>query len=196
LNPVRSFVAFDLSEDLRRQLDVQIARLRSRLQPGAIRWVPSENIHLTLKFLGEVPAERLPGIQEMLRRVASAYPPIRMRVRGLGCFPKVSRPRVVWVGVEDATGSLARLHRDLEEAFFQMGFAKESRGFHPHLTLGRVRRQIGQGQLRVLSETLETTRVGDLGQVRAEELCLFRSELRPSGAVYTCLAALPMASAV
>lgn len=153
-----------------------------------MRWVRAEGIHLTLKFLGEVGQREVGEVSRLLREVVPRVAPFVMEVTGLGCFPSLRRPRVIWVGIEESTGRLSTLQSQLEAGFKRLGFEPEGRRFHPHLTLGRLRRGATPQDLHPLRALLESKSLGRLGEAPADQVCLFRSELRPTGAVYTRLA--------
>jgi 2'-5' RNA ligase len=185
---IRCFVAIDLPNSTRNALRQVGERLRGRAPHDSVRWVRVEGVHLTLKFLGNVAETDLPEIKAALARVARQHGPFAFTVGGVGCFPNVRRPRVVWVGVEEETGSLAALQRDVEKGLIPLGFEAEKRAFHPHLTLGRTRRGLRSGDQRRLGEIIAAAGVGELDRIQVDSYRLIRSDLRPSGAVYTPLA--------
>jgi 2'-5' RNA ligase len=152
-----------------------------------VRWGRPEGIHLTLKFLGDTPADRLPEIRHALTAVARHAPPCTFTVGELGCFPNPRRPRVVWVGVQEPTGRLAVLQDAIEEVMAPLGYPPEGRGFTPHLTLGRTRRGTSSSDVAQVGEVVTKTEVGSLGEVSAAHFALIRSVLKPTGAEYTPL---------
>jgi len=186
MNVIRAFIAINLSEEIHHGLEQVLQDLKSRLPGGAVRWVPEKNIHLTIKFLGEVSETGIEMLTTMLQTEAVRHPPFEFSVGGLGAFPSPRRPRVVWVGVE-APVELASLQRGVEAEMARLGYAPEERPFSPHLTIGRVTRNASPDELRRLSSTLESYKVGFLGVTRVQAIHLFRSDLQPSGAVYTLL---------
>ena len=192
LEVVRSFVAIDLPQTLRDRLGELSSRLAKRVPPGSVRWVRPESIHLTLKFLGEVSSESLSQAEGLVRQAASPASPFSLEVGGLGCFPNPRRPRVLWVGVREASGTLAALQEALEAGFERLGYRREARGFNPHLTLGRVRQETGAAAAQAAGASVANEPRPDLGEVAVDALCLFRSDLRSSGAVYTRLAEVPL----
>jgi 2'-5' RNA ligase len=188
---IRTFVAIELDAPLRRALAQVQADLRSRLQKamGAdvrIQWVKPESVHLTLKFLGDIPEERVSEIETTLARVADAHARCAVDVGGLGAFPDVRAPRVLWVGLSDKVDGVMRLAAAVERALEVLGFAPESKPFNPHLTLARIKersRDIG----RALAAGRMLERAAPVGTVMVNALALMKSELKPSGAVYTKL---------
>lgn len=192
MSVVRAFIAVDLPDDLRQALGRVSRHLQEELKGVPIRWVPPENIHLTLKFLGEVSTRNLPLLQEMLRGEVADRRPFEFGVGELGAFPDLKQPRVIWVGVK-GPDELDALHYVIETAMERLGYARESRPFTPHLTLGRLSRNAGPQDIRRVSEVLRKTKVGFLGSARVEEVHLYRSDLYPTGAVYTRLFTAPLA---
>ena len=186
MNVIRAFIAISLSDEIHHGLEQVLQDLKSRLSGGAVRWVPAKNIHLTIKFLGEVSVASLDMLTTMLQTEAARHLLFEFSVGGLGAFPSPHRPRVVWVGVE-APAELAGLQRGVEAEMARLGYAPEERPFSPHLTIGRVTRNASQDELRQLSSVLETYKVGFLGVTRVQAIHLFRSDLQPSGAIYTRL---------
>lgn len=189
MTPVRSFVAILLSEEVRGAVAGEIARLRP-LAPR-VSWVSSGNVHLTVKFLGEIPPEALEAVKQALGEAVVGVAPFRLRFRGLGAFPEGSRPRVLWVGVAEGGEAAEALHSRVEAALARRGFPREARRFSPHLTIGRVREPRGLGRLE---EAISRDAGVDFGRLDVEELWLMRSDLAPTGARYTELARFRLAA--
>lgn len=186
METIRTFIAIELDAALRAAL----AELQSELKRAPLarlgRWVDPNGIHLTLKFLGNVPANRLPELRQALHRAAREVEPFELTLAGLGCFsPK--QPRVIWVGVQDPSGALGRLQCAVERETGIIGFPAEDRPFSPHLTLARVRDQANGRERADLGAWVKARQVGQLATMRVAEVALMRSDLRPSGAVYTRL---------
>lgn len=184
---MRSFVAIELPDSLRRSLAETSEELSSKIAPRAVRWVRPEGIHLTLKFLGDVDPSKMQDVRGVIQETVPKFSPFSFDVGGLGCFPSSRRPRVIWVGVRESTGEMAAMYEELERAFTAQGFERERRPFHPHLTLGRIRRGVSNSVARSVGEKITETGSFSLGKIEVKEICLFRSELKPSGAVYTRL---------
>ncbi len=187
---IRAFIAIELSPPIQKQLEQIVLDLQ---QTGSrhVNWVRPENIHLTLKFLGESRPDELDRLSAEIRPIASAARPIELKIHGFGAFPNFKRPRVIWVGVQ-APPSLIRLQQALEDAAEKIGYPREERPFSPHLTLGRVNREASPAELARLGETIAQKPVGTLGSMTASQLILFRSVLKPAGAIYTPLAHFPL----
>ncbi len=183
---VRSFIAISLAEPARTAVVAYLEHLRAMV--GGVAWTPPDHLHLTLKFLGDVDVARLSALGERLGTVAAATAPFTLDVAGVGAFPSLARPRVLWVGVVGP--GLLTLSDDVEHACRAAGFAPESRALRPHVTLGRVRAGArgGSPDLGFLA------RDGDreLGSSPVTDLVLFRSELRSGGARHSALVTLPL----
>jgi 2'-5' RNA ligase len=149
-----------------------------------IRWVPVENIHLTLKFLGDMDAARVDAVAERIDAAAGANGPFELIAGGVGGFPNLRSFRVLWVGVDDDTRQLEMLQRDVESELETLGIKKERRRFHPHLTLARTRQRMDGGQFGLL----DASRAQHGSEpFRVDRICLFASVLKPGGAEYARL---------
>jgi 2'-5' RNA ligase len=184
---LRTFIAIELDEQCKSGLSHLQNRLRDQMPPRGVRWVQPEGIHLTLKFLGDTPVEKVDEVKLALAWVAAQAGPFTFTVAGLGCFPNSRQPRVVWVGLQEPTGALARLQKAVEDHVAPLGFPTEQRSFSPHLTLGRVQRYAAKSEVRQIGEVAVANAVGTIGEMTATVVCYIKSDLRPSGAVYTTL---------
>lgn len=184
----RLFIAVPLPKSLLKGLGEVQYRLQGKVPHRSVRWVTAEGIHLTLKFLGDTPRDRIPTIQEALTVVARNAPACELTVEGLGCYPSPRRPRVIWVGVQEPTGRLKALWKAVEEAMGAIGYRPERHGFSPHLTLGRVRRRVSSEDLQQIGEAIAGTAADRLAVFTADHFELIRSVLKPTGAEYTTLA--------
>lgn len=196
MNTIRAFIAIELPQDILAQLGQLQAQLKAALPRGSVRWVRPEGIHLTLKFLGEVPQSQLDLIKSALAEVGRRSPPFTFGVGQAGCFPNAHRPRVVWIGVQEPGNWLNRLQRAVESAMTPLGYPPENRSFTPHLTLGRVDRNVSLGDLRKIGEGVLQARIGAVGQASAETVALIQSHLKPTGAEYAVLMRAPLAGQV
>jgi 2'-5' RNA ligase len=177
---VRCFLAIDLDDDVRGAL-LEVLR-EFRRTSADVRWVRDAGLHLTLAFLGSVETERLTAIRAAVAAVGARFEPLSLEVGGLGAFPNLRRPRVLWAGVRAA--GIEELAESVGEALAGLGFAPESRRFHPHVTLGRVRSPRGWRELAPLLRERETR---NFGACKASRIAAYRSDLRRDGAVYTKL---------
>lgn len=180
---MRCFVAIDIPDDIRAEL----VRLQKDLagqvdiRKGDVKWVEPEGMHLTLKFLGEVPDNQIVEVCRIVEEVASRHAAFDLPVKDIGSFGGRSA-RVLWVGAGLECDALLRLQQDLEEEFAKAGWAKEGRQFSGHLTLCRIR-NVKAGEK--LGRAAEQYGDYDLGSVRAASLCVYESRLRPEGPIYT-----------
>jgi len=198
MDAIRAFIAIELSSELRSSLGEIIQQLQERcLSNGgeaarkAVRWVPTENIHLTLKFLGEVSVANLQSLSRMLISETAHYAPFTVQVQGIGAFPNARRPRVIWVGSQ-APSSLGNLQRAIETETRALGYPMEEREFSPHLTLGRLSQNASPAEIAAISNALASMKVDQIGCIRVDQIHLFRSDLRSTGAVYTSLHTFPL----
>ena len=175
-----------LSAEIIQRLEEVAGQLKQRLAGMQIRWVPVENIHLTLKFLGDVSMTNLEVLKKILLSESSNHPTFEMSVGELGAFPSLRRPRVIWVGIT-APSELNALQHGIETETARLGYQHENRDFSPHLTLGRVSRNASSQEAHQIGQVLDSFKVGFLGATRVREVYLYRSDLRPGGAVYTRL---------
>jgi RNA 2',3'-cyclic 3'-phosphodiesterase len=182
---LRLFVAFDVPEAQKDSVEEAIASLAA---PGA-RWTPRPSWHVTLKFLGATPEERLSEVTGVVEQAASASQPARTSLRGVGAFPRLDHARVLWVGLEDAGGVLGALACTLEEGFVPLGVPAEGRPWTPHLTLARFKVPA--------AVALEPDRIRlDERPFEVGEIVLFRSRLKAGGAVYEPLARFPLGRSI
>ena len=191
---MRTFVAIEIPEPLKLNLDRSVEEIRSGLRDGLIRWIRLESMHLTLKFLGEIEQEQVHTAQEVLDRVAEKFSSFSLEIAGFGCFPNFSRPRVVWVGFKPEGGDLPRLQSELASRLEIIGFEPEQRGYHPHLTLGRVRKGLSGSDIKQLSGWAQEAQIGTVGSFEVDAISLIRSVLQPDGAVYSNLHVARLAS--
>lgn len=176
---MRLFTGIDLSEEVRSNLD----RLLAQLRPAArLKWSSVRNLHVTTKFIGEWPENRLAEIVSALKSLPERAP-FDIAVGGLGWFPNPRSPRVFWAGVK-APPALAELAQATDEALARLGVPPETRAFSPHLTLARVK---DRSPLAALQQAIARLPGDDFGEFRADRFHLYLSELRSSGSVYTKL---------
>jgi 2'-5' RNA ligase len=183
--PVRAFVALNFPAGVRQELWDALAPLRERREELPVKWVRPENIHLSLKFLGEVEESREPELRSALQQAAGAEGneprPLTVQITGFGVFPDYHRPQVLWAGVTPDPG-LELLQHSVEQAFAPLGFPTEARAFRPHVTLGRAGRDARPSDFKGLEEILTDTEFD--ATVTVAEIDLMQSTLQPSGPVY------------
>lgn len=182
---IRTFVAILLDDALREAVGAVVERLRPL--GGSVAWVPAANLHLTLQFLGDQPEERLAAAEAALDDAAARSAPIETALHGIGAFPGLERPRILWVGLAQGALEVRALQARLAEALAREGFPREERPWHPHLTIGGVhddrrwRREAGPALRQALAQVAGTR----FGTLRISEVALMRSDLSPRGARYT-----------
>ena len=181
----RLFIALELPEALRAALTSEQERLRAEGLQAA--WVRPPGMHLTLHFLGDTPVAAIERIEDACALAASRIQPLRLQARGLRCFPSALRPRVLIAGIQGDVRQLKRLHHRLTRRLGQLGYRPDRRSYRPHVTIARFRRPLRGAPLAVLQRAL-TSPPADYGSFATGAVELFRSELRPGGAVYTSLA--------
>lgn len=184
MSVIRAFIAVDLSPEILERIEQVSLDLRARMKDVPVRWVPVENIHLTLKFLGNVSTANLEILKDILGKVVSSHSECDISVGGIGAFPKPHNPRVIWVGME-VPQELVTLQHNIEIETARLGYSREYRPFSPHLTFGRVSRNASAQDVHAIAEVLENYKVGFLGATRLKTVYLYRSDLKPDGAVYT-----------
>ena len=179
----RVFAAIELSSNVQKGIQKHIEQLQAAVPDNKASWSRTENIHLTVKFFGNVLPKKIVRISEAASRLVTQLSKFKIEIGKTGAFPKVSQPRVLWIGVEDPTGELARLNQLFEKECSVEGFDRETRDFRPHLTIARLRRPEGA---KALAETNEKLGFESMS-VEVNELVVFRSELSPKGSKYTAI---------
>jgi 2'-5' RNA ligase len=183
---LRCFIAIEIPEQIRRAIG-EVIEILKKYDPD-VKWVNHENLHLTLKFLGNTPEDLLPRIRASLLNIVLSYEPFYIKIYGTGVFPNRRHPRVVWVGAVDSE-ILGKLKVDIEESMELLGYQIEDKEFRSHLTLGRVRSQ--KGIVNLVSE-LDNFQAKEFGSISVNSLRLMKSVLKPGGAEYSCLHDIPL----
>lgn len=184
---LRAFIAIELPSEVQKKLSQVIQRLQEPLRDVSIRWVKPHNIHLTLKFLGEVSINNLETIKQILIKEAAEVPPFEFSIGELGAFPNLKRPRVLWLHAT-APPELLALQRSIDIQTERLGYVSKERTYSPHITIGRVNRQVDSGDIHRISTLLQKMHIGLVEVVRVSTVTLFRSDLHPDGSVYSPLA--------
>lgn len=179
----RLFCAIELPDSVRAQLQDHVRRLREAVPEASASWTRVENIHLTLKFFGNVDVDRIPGVSEAAARTVKEFAPFQIGVGKTGVFPKPSRAQVLWIGISDSSGKLSELQKQLENEFAKGGFEKEDRAYRPHLTIARLRKPEGARRLADAHLQMEF----EPAEITLSELIVFRSELSSKGSKYTAI---------
>jgi len=179
----RLFIAVELPSDLKQRIKDMATVLRGR-DLGGFRWVRPDNIHLTLKFLGETPAERLPEITAAMVVAVGGIEPFILKLGKLGVFPSMRRPRVFWLGLDENLEQLIELQAKLQTALKAIGFAEERDRFVPHLTLARIPRKLSSMERVSFESKQPSFRSLELPALRVQHISLMESQLSPQGARY------------
>ena len=179
---IRAFIAFELPENVR----AAIGRVQERFAAYRfkVRWVKITNIHLTLKFLGNIGREQIVPIETAILKATADFNPLTLAAKGVGVFPSIKRPRVIWVGVSEQTPMLMQLQKSIDEQLSTIGYAQENRSFKAHLTIGRVKSRIVPRQL---AAAIEEITAFEPEPFAADSVILYQSDLQPAGPIYTRL---------
>ena len=185
---IRSFVAVELPEAVKAAL----TRLQEEVKAGGggVKWVEPRGIHLTLKFLGSVEEAKVPPLVQALTRACEGFGPFEVALSGLGVFPSPSRPRVAWVGLSGGVETLLQLQEGVEKVLSPFGFPQEERSFTPHLTIARLREGVAPDEARAFGQAFLKASPESVS-FKVEGISLMKSQLTPSGAIYTRLAFIP-----
>lgn len=178
---MRTFIAVELPQDVKRKIEEVQSPLKKT--DTFVSWVKPGNVHLTLKFLGEVKEERIDDVFKGTETALKDSKKFNLSLKDLGCFPNLRRPRVVWVGVDKGKDELSQMQRQIEEELFKFKFPREQRSFSPHLTIGRVKSPKNIEKLIGLIETANF----QTEEVEVGEVVVMKSQLHPQGAIYTPL---------
>jgi RNA 2',3'-cyclic 3'-phosphodiesterase len=179
---IRSFLAIELPVTIQ----TKIGKIEDDLRSASadVRWVNPEKIHLTLKFFGNIDEAKIDPIVEAIKEPLRGAEPFHLSIRGTGAFPGLKNPKVIWMGLIDGKGVLIPLQKEIDASLEKIGFQTEGRPFRPHLTLGRVKTNRGREEL---IRRIEKYREEEVGEFQVEKVVLFKSDLMPSGPVYTAL---------
>jgi 2'-5' RNA ligase len=185
MSRLRAFIAVEIPLDIRQDIEHATSNLR-RGTGSLIRWVAVENMHLTLKFLGDIPTANMEVLTQMIRAEADSFNCFDIHLTGIGSFPNPKRPRVIYIGIQ-APAELEAFQSQLESATRRLGYNSEERAFAPHLTIGRVRQNIPPDDLQKIRRALEASKIDSPGTARVNSVHLYKSDLKPTGPVYTKL---------
>jgi 2'-5' RNA ligase len=187
---LRAFIAVEIPAEVQQNVQRQTAAFRREID-SLVRWVPAHNMHLTLKFLGDVSSKNVEFLIQMLRNEAEEIACFNIHLAGLGSFPNPRRPRLIYIGIQ-APAALAALQRGIESASRRLGYESEERPFSAHLTLGRVKQKLSAADELKIRRALEGIQVDVQGTARVDSVHLYKSELNPGGSIYTRLYSAPL----
>lgn len=187
---MRTFIALPINQTVKANIEALLQAFKAQVNVKSIRWVPSENLHLTLNFLGEIPAEKIEIIKTTLIEIASAHKPFTSNFSHCGVFPDLKHPRILWIGF-DQTGILKQIQKNLEEQLAPLGFPPEKRAFSPHLTLARISGYASPAEVANIGDFMATINGFEPIPCQFSEIVFFKSVLLPAGAQYTRLQTAP-----
>ncbi|MBK7454768.1 MAG: RNA 2',3'-cyclic phosphodiesterase [Anaerolineales bacterium] len=188
---LRAFIAIEFPPHLRNAIEKETAGLRRALGEDIIRWIPAQNMHLTLKFIGDIAGSHVEFLKQLLMREAALHMQFDLQLGGLGAYPNSRKPRVLWIGVH-APADLAILQKKLESGVTRLGYEQADQPFSPHLTIGRVRQNINPLDLPKIRAAMDNIQLGNIGIARIDSIHLIKSDLQPSGSIYTRLFSAPL----
>jgi RNA 2',3'-cyclic 3'-phosphodiesterase len=181
---IRLFIAILLPQAVENAVESAQEHIRALDTARSVRWTEAQNIHLTLKFLGDTDPRQVDIVSAAMGEAAQGFKPFSLSIAGLGGFPNLKKPRIVWAGVHGELDTLHGLRDAVERTVSPLGYPTEDRPFSPHLTLGRSRREAGFAALNALGTAIAALDVGEIATWRVSKLSLMRSDLRPEGAIY------------
>lgn len=188
---IRSFIAIELPQNVKNGLAKLLSELGKTRHPF-VKWVNPESIHLTLKFLGNIPFKQVAEINRLMEEAVQGTLPFHLEVSELGAFPNLKRPRVLWVSIKGEIDTLLSLQQSIDSALAPLGFAEEKRPFTPHLTLARLRERTSPAERKIFAELVMSTNFESSYPLEVKTISLMRSQLTPEGAIYTRLFALKL----
>jgi len=188
---MRLFIAVDLSQNILNKIEEITADFKKHTPPTALKWVETENLHLTVKFIGELQESKLQHLKDLLFQSLCHQAPFEIGVSGLGMYPTKNNPRVIWLGI---TGEkpLIQIHKTLDQNLAELGIKPEGRPFSPHLTIARVRKNVDSSAVKSIGKTVSQFTVEPLGAISIDQVQLYKSVLTPTGPIYTSLLAVPL----
>jgi len=192
METIRSFIAIELPENTKKELRQLEDALRGKCPEGCARWVSPDGIHLTLKFLGNVPQDKISAITRAIENASVGFSPFELKVTEIGVFPNERRIQVIWVGVSGELEKLKALQKSIDENLRPLGFEPESRPFTPHLTIARIKESTTTDDRKRLGEIVSATKCELTFPIRVQSVSLMRSQLTPQGAIYHRIASVPL----
>lgn len=188
---LRAFVAIEVPEEIRTRLLAAQRELKAIIPAAMISWTKAENLHLTLRFLGNVATEKISELTSRLRTAVASWGELNLVCRSIGCFPNVQRPRIIWAGVADGRDRLTTLQRTVRDAVRDFAEKPDEARFTGHVTLARVK-QISRFETKRLMSFVDEAAQRSFGEWPVREILLLRSQLTSVGSIYEELARLPL----
>jgi 2'-5' RNA ligase len=187
---IRSFFAIEISQENLSRIDKLLDKLKAS-SPKPVKWVRSQNMHLTLKFIGEFDPNDLENARSGLEKALKTLHPFRIGIKKMGAFPSIARPKVIWLGI-NADDALPRLVKAVNAVTEELGYPSERRPFSAHITLGRVKSYASLDELKMIGGLVNTNKVIEIGAQKVDKLHFLRSQLTPKGPVYSELFNIPL----
>ncbi len=181
---IRTFIAIDLPKENLEKINNILTFFKSECPEKTLRWVSLQNLHLTIKFLGDIPEKKLTSIKSIIQEVARRIPRFRFAVKGLGMYPNQTKPRVIWLGIE-TEAPMYQLHHLLDDRLKAQGIKPEKRKFSPHLTIARVSNRADYKQTKQIANILSKFTISHLGAIEVDQIHLYKSQLTPQGPIYS-----------
>jgi RNA 2',3'-cyclic 3'-phosphodiesterase len=191
MEKIRTFIAVDFSAEMIDQIEQIINYFKTQVPQGALKWVETKNLHLTIKFLGDISKELLPQVENILKTELRQFPSFDIRVEELGMYPHNKKPRVIWLGIKGGE-PLIEIHQKLERALVKAQIPPEGRAYSPHLTIARVRRKTDPNTTKLIGRNLSNFKVDSLGTLTIDQVQFYQSELTRQGPIYTRLLSVPL----
>ena len=188
---MRTFIAIDFSPAIIDRIAEVIKYFKTQTPDQALKWVSPENLHLTIKFLGDGPDKNIDSIKALISGTLQGKKAFNISVEGLGMYPNQNKPRVIWLGIKDYQ-PLSAIHKALDQALVEANVERDRRGFSPHLTIARIRGRTDFSTAQEIGKTLSQFKVDSLGSCLVEKVCLYKSVLTPEGPIYTKLLSSPL----
>jgi len=186
MKTIRTFIAIELSDELKQSIHTVIHYYQGLAPTGMVKWVATRNLHLTIKFLGDIPMTMIPSIQDKMGQLVSGETSFWMTAAGAGMFPSARKPRVVWLGLDSKT-ELAGISKRLDHLLSELKIAREERPFSPHLTIGRVYQGLEDDELQKLGEIILRNQPGVIQKMFVRSISLMKSDLHSEGPVYSTI---------
>ena len=183
---MRTFIAVDFPQNMLTKINEITTYFKKETPTNALKWVQTDNLHLTLKFIGEIKESKVGQVKETLTNALQGQNAFNIQVGCLGMYPNKNNPRVIWLGIINEK-PLIHIAKNLDQALTTLDIKPERRAFSPHLTIARVRKNTDKATAMLIGKTLSQFRVEPLGDVTVDQVNLYQSKLTPSGPIYTIL---------
>lgn len=181
----RIFIAINFPK--KEILTAKLAKMINEIKHLPMRWVKPEMLHLTLSFLGNIEEDDLPKIKKIVEKITSFYSPFIIKFSGIGAFPDLKKPRILWIGAHEEKGILIKLQETLRQELISAGFALEEKKYQPHITIGRIKEKLSSSHIKTIQKFYQKYSQADFGENSIESVDIMESILLPDGPVYKIL---------